>query len=293
MLTIEARSMPCWLHAENEPSRISSAVQQISSLASRISPVAIRTLCELGSAIALNSLTITFFAIPLSSPLSMLLLGNLLVLSTVPVIIKTIWDFFQNNSSKDDLLMWNVQHLASISIFNDIGLAGIIPLIHELGHATSAWICFKNPKIEINVKPYQNGSTSYYISKLTHFGSILGKNNALLLTTAAGMMASTFFGMCEIGLAECIKEKCPTLSQCLNYHAIVQILNDIIYGLMSLLSQRTDLTNDFIRLWNLGGIHPLIPITAMIALPLLEIALIKGIGYWKEPKYIQAATLSS
>ena len=39
-----------------------------------------------------------------------------------------------------------------------------------------------------------------------------------------------------------------------------------------------ELAHDFVSMWKFGGIHPIIPISMMVSLPLFELAILK---WWK------------
>lgn len=245
-------------------------------IAEKISPLAKRTLMELGVAFALNVGVISFFATPLGFPLTIVWLQKALISSMVATVPKMAWEIYTSQKTQDDKFLEGSSHLAKISIANSIGLSGPQHVIHEyLGHATAAKLLFENPRVKVRIFPYRAGSTTYTISRLTKLGALLGKEKAVLFVTAAGIMASTTFALFEFALANGIKDRFPTISEWLNYHGIVQIFNEVVYGLTGYLATRTDLTHDFIRLWTMGEVHPLIPIGLMIALPLLEVALLK------------------
>lgn len=272
---------------------ISSPIQKalsskLSDIALKISPIALKTLAELTIAISFNCLIFSHFVMPMSAPLSIIWFNRVLILSSLYLIPKIAYELYQSNEVKEDLSLATIRHASGISIANGVGLAGPTPWIHELGHASAAALLFKKPCINIKVIPYQAGSTSYSVSYgLTSLGKLIGQENSILFTTAAGIMSSTIFALFEFGVANGIKERFPILSEWMNYHAITQIFTDVIYGMSAFVTNRCDLSHDFIRLWNLGEIHPLIPIALMIALPVIELTLFKFLEMRKNTTIIQ------
>jgi hypothetical protein len=68
----------------------------------------------------------------------------------------------------------------------------------------------------------------------------------------------------------------------LNCHAFSQILNDVIYGFTALSSKVFNPAHDFVNLWKISGIHPLIPIALMIGLPLIQFCALRAISYFTD-----------
>lgn len=270
-------------------SRISNILpRKVKEIASRISPLAIDTLIKLGTSIAINCALITFFALPFGAPITIAWLSHALLMSTIYAIPKIAFDIYMERKT-EDIITKGINHLSGFSMVNTIGLGGLNPWIHELGHGLAAVSLFKNPQVSIKVKPFSHGETSYYVSNgLTRLGRLLGKENCILFVTGAGMMASTLVGMLEFAGAYSLKDRFPALSQLMNYHAISQILNDVVYGLTAFVARRPNLAHDFIRLSQTGGIHPLIPIGLMIALPVIEIVLFELFERRQKSKKAQA-----
>lgn len=308
--SIEAGSIPSlpdfWekpsVHSSLNYRKINSAWEKIREVAVRISPIAIKTIVQLGLAIAVNGLILSSAVTPLGAPITIALVAKIVLLSALPILFKVGLDIYLNwnkpkeeafEAAKKDLFWKGAQNLTGFSLVNAIGLAGPIPLIHEMGHAAAAQCLFVNPRPEIKIRPFQGGATDYYVSRgLTKLGKLLGKENSILCVTAAGMAGSTLFGMVEIAIAHLIGEKHPEVSQWMTYHAVAQILNDVVYGITSFMASRLDLTHDFIRLWNLGSIHPLIPIALMVALPLIEIAILKIISLYINSRKVNEVSMN-
>lgn len=243
------------------------------NLAKRVGMVMKRVLPELVLSLSLNFAAMAFFATPMSIPLlSLMLIGSFA--------LGCIFGLKDSSRSKNKLSgemedpMRGTRILSRTSIVNTIGWSGPNLWIHESGHAISATALFKEAQVKMWVKPFQGGATTYTAShRLTQIGQWFGKSRAMLVTAAAGLAASTIFVMSELGIANKCKKSNPTISQYLKLHAFTTIFNEAVYGLTAFLASRADLGHDLVRLWRVGGIHPLIPIIAVVALPLIQVTL--------------------
>ena len=224
-----------------------------------------RALTELVASLAFNVALISFVANPISYAALSIAATNFLVGSVVQMAY-SLW--------KDDTLPG--QHIARTSTAFTIGRAYPQIAIHESGHALMASSCFQNAKPKITITPFRGGMTSYTVSNgLTALGNLLGKERALVLISASGIMATTVFAMISFAIADKLQDHYPTVASCLNYEGVAFIMSEVLYGLTAFIASKEDLTHDFIYMWQKGGIHPLIPIALMITLPLLEKQLLK------------------
>lgn len=252
---------------EKENQRVSkkdeSQLLTVGSIARRIFP-------EIALAFSLNYAVVNFVAIPLTVPLFTLALATTLAAGCIAL----AYDYYRKKGIEKER-MQAVQKLSRISIVNTVGLAGPNIVIHESGHALAASALFKNAQPLIEIDPFNGGATSYAISYgLTRWGNFLGQRQAMLVIAAAGLIASTIFALFEFGLAHKLQHSYPLLSQYLNLHGISQILNEVIYGLTAFFADKIELGHDFIYLWQMGEIHPLIPIALIIAIPLFLSAIL-------------------
>lgn len=244
------------------------------SIAKRVWEVVKRVLPEFVLSLTLNIGAMVFFATPMSIPLMNVAMIGSLALGC----IFAARDLARKKQLSDQTenQLQTVQVLSRGSIVNTVGLSGPNIWIHEGGHALAATAFFKNARAKIWVKPFHGGSTSYTASnRLTWLGSFLGKHSAMMVTAAAGLIASTVFAMCELGIAHKCQDNHPTLSQYLNLHAITYLFHEAMYGLSAFIASKQDLGHDLVRLWQVGGVHPLIPVVAIVALPLLQVGLMK------------------
>lgn len=238
-------------------------------LNSRICLIAAKAFLNISIALSINFAVMSFVA----TPLSVTFMTGLIISTTIIAIIHSSYEICKGQKTHKTSY---VNTISQASMINTLGLAGPNIAIHEGGHAFLASAMFKNAKPEISIFPFNGGSTSYIISNgLTKIGNFFGKYQALIVITAAGMMASTLFAMFEFAIANKLKESYPLISEFLTIHGIIQIFNEIIYALTAFVASKADLAHDFVCLWEMGGIHPLIPITFMIALPLIEFSLFK------------------
>jgi len=174
--------------------------------------------------------------------------------------------------------------LARLSIVNTATLK-LSHYIHEFGHAGAALLCYLKADPDIIVRWYE-GLTEYNISYgLTKFGEFLGEHYRLLFVTSAGLFTPVLCAMTEFAVAHHIHEKHPLISEMLNCHGISQILNLALYGYHAFIVPKSMLQNDFIFLWVMGDINPLIPISLIVAIPLCELIYFSGvINKYLKPK---------
>lgn len=158
-----------------------------------------------------------------------------------------------------------------LSLMNLFNLSGLYYIIHEGGHALAALACFENASPKITFTAFRQGMTQFFVSNgLTPLGKRLGRQTALLVVAAAGIICSTLTAMIEFALSHGLEKHFPNLSRCLDLHAKVQLLHDLIYCLTTFITNKNNPYHDLMALWQDGGIHPLWPIALMISLPLLE-----------------------
>ncbi len=168
------------------------------------------------------------------------------------------------------------QHIARTSAAIFAGRAGLQTAIHESGHALMALCCFLKANPEISIFPFKGGSTSYAVSYgTTSFGALLGKEGALVLIAASGMMATTASALLALGAADQLEKKYPRVAKCLTYQSAAHILIELDYGRQVFLTSKNDVAHDFMYMWEYGKIHPLIPMFLIAALPLSLYALLQ------------------
>lgn len=256
----------------------------------KIKSVAKEALLQVGLALALNLTVLAFFATSFSAAVfSGALIGGL-----AAVIIQTAVDLWGEAKNFDEVAeeFEHLKYTSQVSMVNVTGFGWPNIAIHEGGHALAAWLCFKKAWPQIEIFPFTGGITSYNSSYgLTNFGAALGKDYVALFVTAAGMLSSTFFAMFEFAIADWIKEDYPTISSLMNTHGVLQIVQEVLYGLSTFYATKVDLMHDFVKLWLVGGIHPLIPMTMMIILPLLEIGLLNFLSGKQKAQKIQEAVV--
>jgi len=240
-----------------------------SGFQNKISTFTQRVFAELSISLAINCVILMITATPISIPALTLIAGTALIGVTVRMVFEAEFD---DNQDDFDVLMPPIgEFIGRLSIVNSVGMSSLNIWIHEAGHAVAAACFFLKPNIKIHWDPFLHGDTSFSVSNgMTKLGQLLGKHHAIMLFRAAGLIGSTVFAMTEIGAAFFFKESSPQVSLTLTCHAISQIANDVLYGLAALASRGFNVRNDYLALWKIGGIHPAIPMIAMVALPVIE-----------------------
>lgn len=142
---------------------------------------------------------------------------------------------------------------------------------HEAGHFIAIKLLYKtlkNPSIE--VFPSTGGAIIRFTKiGLTRLGSFVGETTSNLLIAAAGTISSIFLSVIGFVIADCLKDKYPELSRYLNITGIIAIAQSAFYALSAFwASGPTAKFHDFVVL-AAGGIHPIISVIVIIAIPLL------------------------
>ena len=142
-------------------------------------------------------------------------------------------------------------------------------LIHEAGHAFAAIHLYQNARPWIEIFPFKGGVTHYWVGSLTKMGQFFGSKCSSLIVTAAGPTAGILAATIDIGLAHGLKKKHPKLHRYLLCNAITNIAQHILYALSALWEKKPSSGHDFAKLWKVGGIHPIVAVVCMVALPLI------------------------
>lgn len=146
-------------------------------------------------------------------------------------------------------------------------------LVHEAGHAAAAVAVYQHAHPRIEILPGGGGLTSYRAGALTRLGKYLGKKNSNLCIAAAGPAFSIITAIAQIALSHKLKKDHPEAAKYLLAAGISNIASHIIYALSALLQKHKNPGHDFLQLWKVGNIHPVVSIISMVALPVL----VKGI----------------
>lgn len=186
---------------------------------------------------------------------------------------KKVWEvardtFFSGTREKEKTDSTFYKKLAGFSIVNAVSTLGPNSFIHEMGHTLVGLTCFEGKPPTITVTPGFGGCTSMKSYGLKWFGTIIGESSSLVLFSAGGVLASTFWCVGILIFAAKIREKMPEMSQLLQLQGYSQVWNEVLYGLSAFSVSKNNISHDFIAMWN-GGIHPVLPIAVLLAAPLL------------------------
>lgn len=143
-------------------------------------------------------------------------------------------------------------------------------LTHEAGHALAAAAVYEHANPRIEIFPGKGGMTTFNPSALTHFGKWLGPKLSAVFTILAGPVAGIFSATALLGLSHYLQDNHPRLSLYLQISAVVNIVQHVFYALSALGQKASSMAgHDFVMLWKIGHIHPIIAAISMAALPIL------------------------
>lgn len=140
-------------------------------------------------------------------------------------------------------------------------------LIHEGGHALSTFLVYQNPKPRIEIVPGIGGNTSFSVDKLTNFGKAIGRNRSLALVTAAGASLSLLASSILFWLGLKLRKTKQEISAYLIIYAVTDFMTHACYALSALWTRRDVVAHDFVRLYALTGVHPLLVAVVIAAIP--------------------------
>lgn len=255
-----------------------------------IKDIAISSLKEFTITLAFTGITCIFVASSAIPTLLLITIGTI-VLNTV---IRSITGYIayelhqakKLNSDQEDiqkLQFWCalLQYLCPIS-FSLLDATTRSILVHEAGHAFTVHLLYQNARTKIEIFPLKGGVTWYWAGPLSKVGEFFGQKYCHLIFSAAGPAAAIFIATIDLGLSHYFKQEHPELHRYFLCAAISSIAQHILYALSALLAKNPRSEHDFIQLWKLGGIHPLLSVICIVALPII----VKSILFYLEVKSI-------
>lgn len=169
---------------------------------------------------------------------------------------------------KCKLIQRFTKYLAPITFANGYDMHTRDVLVHEAGHAVAAKLLIKKPDVKVALNPYAGGVTSFRFGALTRLGEFFGRNNSRLIISAAGPALSICSAIASIAASFGLRNANPEISRYLRCMAISSIVQHVFYALSAFWATAANKGHDFLQLW-MGGIHPLVSIAAMVAIPIL------------------------
>ncbi len=268
---------------DQQPIKLSLSLKDKKKLI--IKQIAIATLKELIISLAFTGAACLFVATPAIPTL----LATTIAVIAMNILIRTltgalVYDMHRMKKqglapSKElqachDLL----QYLCPIS-FTILDTTTRAVLIHEGGHALAASLLYQNARPTIEIFPLKGGVTTYWPRMLSNLGLYFGSKKADLIISAAGPAAGILTATIDLGLAHCVRKKHPELHRYLVCTAAMNIFQHSIYALSAFFETNPFSGHDFFHLWKGGGIHPIVSVISMVALPLILRATLFGIDY--------------
>ena len=144
-------------------------------------------------------------------------------------------------------------------------------IFHEGGHAISRYLLYKNCTVQVVTTTLTQWYTATYfgeILELSKLGSYLGEHYANMVHTAMGPLASVATSQISLIGALILKASYPELSKNLFLYTLSTSRN-CMGNALTALTANAPLSNDYVTLWKVGGIHPCSAIIGMVAMPLI------------------------
>lgn len=239
-----------------------------------------RSLVELAVSLALTGIALFFVATPIGMAV---LLTCTIVAIAINVLLRSGAAYFkyrlfqlQYDNSIDGLkkretfqLAYNILQYLIPGTFSAIVDSNTREkVVHQGGHFLFAKLLFNNSQAKTTIKPLESASTSYHANALTKVGEAFGKTNSKLIVAAAGPALSVISAAVTLGTSLALRKTHPELSRYLKVIAVDSIFMNASYALSALWTAATKKSHDFLQLMT-GGIHPIVSIISIIALPLI------------------------
>ncbi len=249
-----------------------------------VSQVALKALAKVSAALAFNGVIINFVAAPSSMVLFSWSLTAVLTVALISFVAKR---------ALSPKMVSCLDYAGDLSLVNNASILGPGIAIHELGHALAGTLLFEDANPSISISPFRGGVTSLNLrGALTEVGRAIGLQNAMALVAAAGLMASTLWAMLELGIAYYCRESSPSLSHLLKTQAFSQLLNDWLNGLGAL-NETPNPSNDLTRVQAGIGLNPVIPLSLMLILPVIELLALKIYSWASSSSEMSTTSASS
>lgn len=175
----------------------------------------------------------------------------------------------QEELEKKNRVRTNIANFICPTVFASFDAQTFGVLRHEAGHAIAAIALYQNskPKIVVN-GPFNGGVTTFYPGALTKLGESVGRKNVELIVAGAGAGISILFSCISLVLSRKFRDSHPQLSRYFLSSAIAGVVHHVFYAISAFFTSKENLSHDFVRLWT-GGIHPIVSIITMVAIPLI------------------------
>lgn len=139
---------------------------------------------------------------------------------------------------------------------------------HEIGHAIGSWLVYKHASPNITIYPFRGGFTLFNRMSLSAFGKTLGKVGSVFFTTILGPALSLLISSSLLTIGISLFKTNRQLSKYLISCSSIDFLNHANYAYSALRTNPSDLSHDFVRLWQLG-LHPIVSFSFIVAIPIL------------------------
>ncbi len=234
--------------------------------------VALATFAEMGVSSAMTAVTCCFVA---STSIGLLITTAIATIA-LNALFRTSFAYLeyradQIKEKKDLGLVLRAVHFTrwfNAFTFGVFELTTTATLIHEFGHAVAALTVYQNPRLKISIFPIKGGFTRISPGPLTKLGECLGNKNSYLFVAAAGPAFGILSATIKLIFAHHCQKDHPDISRTLNAGAITEIASHVLYALSAFGESRHNISHDFIALWSIGNIHPVVSIVSMVTLPI-------------------------
>ncbi|MBX9743938.1 MAG: hypothetical protein K2X08_01865 [Chlamydiales bacterium] len=148
-----------------------------------------------------------------------------------------------------------------------LGLFNIQSFIHECGHAIAGIILLQQPNITIKIIPFFGGSTKFIPMTASFIAQFFKAQQVFLVIAASGPLLSLSLSCCLLRWGIKKLELYPRIGRLAVCAATIDVLFHLHSAISALQLSPIALQYDFVTLWTLGGIHPIVCASFIIGLP--------------------------
>lgn len=172
---------------------------------------------------------------------------------------------------KDPIIAKACRVFAQFGVIQLVHEMCLSTFIHEMGHAMAGMALYRSRQFpSITLDLFGGGATKTVITHLSSLGNFFGKDGSKLIVAAAGPLASVAFAVGMVAWSTFQSDE--SSAERMMIHGGVQLMTEMRYAWESIwIRNPTSLSNDYIALHKLGGIHPGAALAMLALVPIIQL----------------------
>lgn len=252
----------------------------------RVKTVALKCLKELSLSLSFKFVISSFVVTPAGLSL---LFNTMLIQLAISTVLHSIGEFSAYKAEQSEntpSLYESTTNLTGwLSAFNLGIFTGYDTqnLIHEMGHAITSTVLYKNPRPVIEVYPLVGGLTQFYKSGLSNIGKSIGPSTTTFLIFAAGPGLTLLISTAIFTIGIAMRKEYPNLYRYFVTWSMIDFLHHAHYAYSAISEDKWNLLHDFVHL-SIFGVDPLATCIGILAIPVIA-----SLGVYVKESYLDAS----